>query len=298
MHRLTFAGRITLGSSRACRSRPLAANAPRAPARAARPAGTRTNRTAARESEGGDQNRCNSPAGNTKIFWKCRLGADPRAPREGPNPPHAVDGPAPDTGGSGPDDRPCPAPWPRTAAGLARPATAGPPAGRPHCNTGPADASAGRAAHSLSTNTADAADDAGLEYANISGHAGAGPREVPTPKRSSRGAEDQFRAATPFTRWPRLLHLDSHREPFNRHPLITPWLPWLRENGSLFRRHRQSDTICHTTGNALAGTGQYPTGGEACGTDWTGASAMRLVYEYPYQLARERSFPDSAGYLP
>jgi hypothetical protein len=191
------------------------------------------------ENADGDRNRCNSPAGHTKILGKNLLGADPRAPRELKNPQSWLLGAAPgnrcttpskpltqprpctaragepagDTAGSDPADRPCPAPWPRTAAGHARHATAGPPADRPHCNTAPADASAGTTARTPSTGTADAADDDALEYAKNSGHAGAGPREVPTPKRSSRGAELVFRSATPFTRWPSPLHLHPDREP-------------------------------------------------------------------------------------
>src|SRR3990172_1976358 len=232
MERLTFARRITLGSSRACGSLPIAASGPHAPARAARPGGTRTNRTAARESVDGDRNRCNSPAGHTKIFGENPVGAAPRAPQEPPNPqprlPRAAPGsrrttpsrpppqprtrtarggePARGTAGSGPAGRPCPVPWPHIVAGHARHANAGPPADRPHCNTAPADASAGTAARTPSTGTADAADAAALEYAKISGHAGAGPREVRTPKRSSRGAERLFRSATPFTRWLGRLH--------------------------------------------------------------------------------------------
>jgi hypothetical protein len=252
---------------RTCGSRPIAANGPHAPTRAARPDGTRTNRTAAGENEGGDQSWRSSPAGHTKIFWKSRLGADPRTRREPQNPqPRLLDAapgsrhmtpprplppsgpctalagePDGDTADSDPDGKPYPAPWPHSVAGHARTATAGPPAGRPRCNTAPADTSAGTVARTPSTGSADAADDAALEYARISGHAGAGPREVPTPERSSRGAERLFRSATPFTRWPRLLHpaLTRTGNHSNRHQPIATWLPWLRENGSLLGRHRQ-----------------------------------------------------------
>jgi len=88
------------------------------------------------------------------------------------------------------------------------PANAGRPAGRPRCSTALGDAADGTAARTPSASTADAADDAGpaLEPLNTSDHAEAGPREVLTPERSSRGAERRFRSAALFTRSPQILH--------------------------------------------------------------------------------------------
>jgi len=259
MERLTFGLAITRNRSSAGGAETLVASGPHVPARAARHGGTRGNRTSVTGNAGEDRNRCNSQAGCTKIFLKTALRADPRArPKRRNRPPGLValdtrrdarrsetlrvcresrvaDGNAPDTGGSAGNGRPCSAPWPDTDAGHATHANAGPPAGRPRCNTAPADASARTASRTPSTNTADAADDAGLEYATLSGHAGAGPREVLTPERSSRGAEPRFRSAALFTRSPRPLHGPTYTA-------IDPsrlWLPWLRENGSLFDRHRQ-----------------------------------------------------------
>lgn len=193
MERLTFALLVTPNAVRSGAGRAIVASGPHVPAPAATHDGTRTNRISARENEGRDQSTCNSPAGSTKIFWKSLLGADPRSTCGRPNRAKTPSGDAHahDTGGSGPGDRPCPAPWPHTAGGHARHANAGPPGGRPHCNTAPADASVGTASRTPSTSTADAADDAGqtLEPARTSEHAEAGPRERPTPKRSSRGAE-------------------------------------------------------------------------------------------------------------
>ena len=246
MERLTFVLAISPDRSGACGSKRIVASEPLAPARDAKHGGTRTNRISARASEGGDQSQCNSLGGNTKIFWKCLLGADPRNPRERPARPNTpvvppADEYAPDTGGSDSDGRSCSAPWPDTAVGHARHANAGPPAGRPYCNSASADALVGTASRTPSTSKADAADDAGqaLEPGHTPGHAEVGPREVPTPERSSRGAERLFRSATPFTPWPSLLHLPTHNHS-NRHQPIAPRLPWSRESGSLLRRPRQS----------------------------------------------------------
>jgi hypothetical protein len=201
MERLTFDRLIIPTSDRSDGASTIVASGPHAPAHAARHGGTRMNRISATENEGLDQSRCNSPAGNTKIFWKCLLGADPRKPRGRSNRHRLVDEPAPDTGGSGSGGRPCPDPWPDTVVGHARLANAELPAGRPHCNTALADDPAGTASRIPSTGTIDAEDDAGqvrrrrdspwrsLEPCPIPGHAEAGPRELRTPKRSSRGAE-------------------------------------------------------------------------------------------------------------
>jgi hypothetical protein len=243
MERLTFDWVIIPTSDRSDGASTTVASGPRAPAPAAMHDGTRTNRISATGNEGLDQSRCNSPAGNTKIFWKSLLGADPRAPWKWSKRPYAVDEPAADTGDSGSGGRPWLAPWPDTAAGHARPANAEPPAGRPHCNIVPGDDPAGTASRIPSTGTTDGEDDAGqgLEPCPIPGHAEAGPRERRTPKRSSRGAERLFRSATPFTLQLRLLHSRSitpTRNHLNRHQPIAFWLPWFRENGSLLRRHR------------------------------------------------------------
>jgi hypothetical protein len=182
---------LTPTSDRSGGASTIVASEPRAPARAARLGGTRTNRISARENEGRDRNTCNSPAGNRKIFWKWLLGADPRARWKWSDRPHAADEPAPDTGGSGSAGRPCCGPWPDTAVGHARLANAEPLVDRPRCNTVPADGSAGTASRTPSTGTADAAGTAGegLERSDTCRHAEAGPRERLTPERSSRGAE-------------------------------------------------------------------------------------------------------------
>jgi hypothetical protein len=179
MERLTFDRLIIPTNDRSDGANTTVASGPHAPARVARHDGTRMNRISATGNEGPDQSRCNSPAGNTKIFWKSRLGADPRAPWKWSGRPHAVDEPAPDTGSSGPDGTPCPDPWPDTVVGHARLANVGPPVGRPHCNTALADDSVGTASRIPSAGTADAEDDAGqgLEPCPIPGHAEAGPRE-------------------------------------------------------------------------------------------------------------------------
>jgi hypothetical protein len=236
MERLTFAHTITRNRSSAGDTGTFAASGPHVPGRAARLAGTRSNRTSATGIAGGDRNRCNSPADCTKIFLETALRADPRArPQKPDRPPGPVaDDNAPDTGGSADNGKPCLVLWPDTDAEPATHANAGPPAGRPRCNTAPADASVRTPSRTPSTGTADAADDAGLEQGKISGHAGAGPREVRTPGRSSRGAELAFRSAMPFTRWLCALHGPTYTAINSSRP----WLPWLRENGSLLRRRR------------------------------------------------------------
>jgi len=215
MERLTFDPLITPNGVQSGDGCTIAASEPHVPEHAATHGGTRTNRISAMENEGEDQSRCNSPAESTKIFGKSPLGADPRALREWSNRHRPADEPAPDTGSSGSDGRPCSVPWPDTAVGHARLANAGPPAGRPHCSTASADASTGTASRTPSTGKAAAADDTGrgLEPVRTSEHAEAGPREVPTPERSSRGAERLFRPATPFTRWPSSLHLHLYTGP-------------------------------------------------------------------------------------
>jgi hypothetical protein len=244
MERLTFDPLITPIDARSGGGNTIVASEPHVPARAATHGGTRMNRISSGENEDRDRNRCNSPAGNTKIFWKWLLGADPRKPRGRSNRHRPAGEPAPDTGGSGSDGRPCCGPWPDTAVGHARLANAGPPAGRRHCSTALADASVGTASRSPSTGTADAADDTGrgLEPSHIPGHAVASPRELRTPKRSSRGAEpfiplrDAFYPLAKPLAPPPLLRNHS-----NRHRLIAPWLPWSRESGSLLRRRRQDE---------------------------------------------------------
>jgi hypothetical protein len=242
MERLTFDARIIPSDVQSGADGILAASAPHVPGHAVTHGGIRTNRISARESEGQDRNRCNSPDGSTKIFWNRRLGADPRAPWNWSGRPHAVDEDAPDTGSSGPDGTPCPDPWPDTVVGHARLANAEPPVGRPHCNIVPGDDSGGTASRIPSTGTADAEDDAGqgLEPCPIPGHAEAGPRERRTPKRSSRGAEPFIPlrdAFYPLAKPP--APPTPTRNHSNRHQPIASWLPWLRENGSLPGRRRQ-----------------------------------------------------------
>ena len=198
---------------------------------------TRGNRTSSTESEDGDQSRCNTLAGHTKIFLKCKLRADPRAHLEGLNrrPASPAGRHACGIGNSGPDGRPCPVPCPDTAVAHARHANAGRPADRPHCNTSLGDASVEMASRTPSTSTADAGGcgEAALESARISGDAGHSPREVRTPDRSSRGAERLFRSATPFTRSPTSLHPYPYTEPRKppsthrtRAPVAPPnWFP-------------------------------------------------------------------------
>jgi hypothetical protein len=231
MKRLTFDPLITPNGARSGGGNTIVASEPHAPAHAATLGGTRMNRISAMENGDRDQSRCNNPAGSTKVFWKSLLGADPRAPWEWSNRPHAVDEPAPDIGGSELYGRPCSGPLPDTAVGLARLANAGPPVGRRRCNTASADASAGTASHTPSTSTADAADDTGrgLEPSHIPGHAEAGPRELRTPKRSSRGAEpfiplrDAFLPAgeTPCTSTPATEPL----RPPSAHSTVAPLVP-------------------------------------------------------------------------
>lgn len=251
MERLTFDPPIIPNGSRFGGGNILLASEPHALPPAATHGGTRMNRISVKGNAGPDQSRCSSRAGHTKIFYKSELGADPRARPErlirwspqwldrkidrsncprimptGLNLPPAPAGPdACDIGGSAPHEQPCPPPWPDTVAGHARIANAGPPAGRPHCNTAPADVLAGTAARTPSTSTADAVDDAGqfhrgqdsrwrtLEHWHTLDHAEAGPREVLTPKRSSRGAERLFRPATLFTTCLSSLHPGPNREP-------------------------------------------------------------------------------------
>lgn len=179
MERLTFAPLITQNGVQFDGGNTIVASEPRAPTRAATHGGTRMNRISARENEGRDRNTCNSPADNTKIFWKWLLGADPRARWKWSDRPHAAHEPAPGTGGSGSAGRPCCGPWPDTAVGHAKLANAERLVDRPHCNTVPADGSVGTASRTPSTGRADAADDTGrgLEPSHIPGHAEAGPRE-------------------------------------------------------------------------------------------------------------------------
>ena len=159
----------------------LDASGPPVPEPDARLDDKRGNRTFSTESEDGVQSRCNTLAGHTKIFLKCRLRADPRAHLEGLNrrPAYPAGRHACGTGNSGPDGRPCPVPCPDTAVAHARHANAGRPADRPHCNTSPGDASVEMASRTPSTSTADAGGcgEGALESARISGDAGHSPRE-------------------------------------------------------------------------------------------------------------------------
>jgi hypothetical protein len=126
----------------------VAPTSPRAAARAVKPDGTSTNRTADAGNAVWKQTTRSSLAGHREIFPNFRLGADPRAgpgrplPQR-PLPPPAASAPAGDTGNSGGDDTRDRLP---SSAMPGRHATALPPPDTPGCNTAPADSGAQRTA--------------------------------------------------------------------------------------------------------------------------------------------------------
>lgn len=166
---------------------------PRAAARAVKPDGTSTNRTADAGNAAWEQTARSSPAGHKKIFPKPRLGADPRAgpgrhlPQR-PLPPPAAPSPAADTGNSGADGTPGPLPSSARSGGHAKHATALPPADTPDCNIVPADSGAQRTARIPSAGSdAASALEKSLAPNEIVDHAQEDPRERQLPKVKSRG---------------------------------------------------------------------------------------------------------------
>lgn len=178
--------------------------APRARARAVKPDGTSTNRTADAGSAAWGQTTRSSPAGHRKIFPKSRLGADPRVGpgrflQQRPLPPPAAPAPAGDTGNSGSDDTRDRLPSSAMPGRHAKHATALPPADTPGCNTAPVDSGAQRTARTPSAGSdAASAPDKSLASDEIVDHAQEDPRERQLPKVKSRGGA-RLLPETPYT---------------------------------------------------------------------------------------------------
>lgn len=154
---------------------------PRAGARAVKPDGTSTNRTADAGSAAWEQTTRSSPAGHREIFPNSRLGADPRT---GPGRPlqwlprPAAHVPAADTGNSGGDGTPGPLPSSARSGGHAKHAIVLPLADTPDCNTAPAAVGAQRTARIPSAGSdAASAPDKSLAPDQIVDHAQEDPRE-------------------------------------------------------------------------------------------------------------------------
>jgi hypothetical protein len=167
--------------------------APRAAARAVKPDGTSTNRTADAGSAARKQTTRSSPAGHRKIFPKSRLGADPRAglgkplPQR-PLPPPAARASVADSDNSDADGTPGPLPSSARPGRHAKRATAPPPADTPDCNTAPTATEAQRTARIPSAGSgAASAPDKSLVSDEIVDHAQEDPRERQLPKVKSRG---------------------------------------------------------------------------------------------------------------
>ena len=158
-----------------------------------------------------------------------------------------------------------------TAAGFSIGTTAGPLSGTPRCNSAPSDAAAENSSRSLSANTSGSAA-AALDFSSFVGSLdfseklkdlGWGSWEVIAPGRlkSRRGSHSSPRRLSvlmprstqhcsrtlpsSFNITDRFLGSEDHARyvhlivaPIHRHPLMALWLPLVRQNGPLLRRHR------------------------------------------------------------
>jgi|GEM_PF-5796586 hypothetical protein len=185
--------RVESNADRAALVYAASPTSPRAGARAVKPDGTSTNRTADADSAAWEQTTRSSPAEHKKIFPKSRLGADPRAGpgkplRRLPLPPPAAPAPAADTGNSDADGTPGLLPSSARPGRHAKHAIARPPADTPDCNTAPAAAGAQRTARIPSASSGAASDpDESLAPDETVDHAQEDPRERQLPKVKSRG---------------------------------------------------------------------------------------------------------------
>jgi hypothetical protein len=185
-----------------------AANGLPAAARHVTPDGTTRNNKPSTVSGARPQTIHNSPDANSRFFPIRRLGDGPRStPRRSKRTSRAVS-PARDTAAIADAAPRGPARSLDNCATPANATNAGPPPGRPHCNTGSTREPDETKPRTLSANTAEPADSTrrGLAPNPIAEHAEGGPREVRS-RRSSLGVE----AKTPLRGVFVLIPASSHR---------------------------------------------------------------------------------------